>query len=247
MLRTMKPDPCSGCSDQELLPAPITLRRLQAEDCLEHLTAMLHRAFSRIGEMGIPCSGVDQVPEVTRQRIERGDCFVALSGQCIVGTITLYAPDQASDSRHYRDERVASVRQFAVDPLFQGRGLGSGMLKLAERWASRRGYAWLALDTPESASHLLDYYRSHGFRLVETLHFSGRPYRSALFTKPLLNRAASICRASVSPGRRLSISPTRRVRRLTAMWQWNNMVSRPCRPRASPWSAISGNFPRRRE
>jgi GNAT superfamily N-acetyltransferase len=164
------------------------LRRLEDADSMEYLTDLLHRAFSRIGAMGIPCSCVNQSPEVTRQRISRGDCFVALSGDLIVGTITLYPPDAASDSKHYRNDSVGTLRQLAVDPLFHGRGIGSALLRLAENWALHRGYLWLALDTPEPADHLINYYRRQGFGIKETLQFSGRPYRSVVFSKSVADR-----------------------------------------------------------
>ncbi|MCX7175099.1 MAG: GNAT family N-acetyltransferase [Proteobacteria bacterium] len=193
------PSDCLGHASRQ---GEIRLRRLKAGDSLEHLTGMLHRAYSRLGEMGIPCSCVTQTTETTRQRVASGDCFVAVSGEHIVGTVTVYAPEAASDSRHYRDARVASVRQLGVDPHIQGKGVGTALLHLAEHWARRRGYARLALDTPEPAGHLVDYYRCLGFRVVETLKFSCRPYRSVVFEKPLRHHAAAY-RCPLSPSGKL--------------------------------------------
>lgn len=170
-------------------PNQILLRRLDDGDSLEQLTEMLHRAFFRVGAMGIPCSCVSQSPEVTRQRISHGDCFVALLGDLIVGTITLYAPDPVSDSQHYRDARVGTLRQLAVDPLFHGQGIGSALLRLAEDWAMHHGYSWLALDTPETADHLIDYYQHQGFNIKETLQFADRPYQSVVFSKSVADRS----------------------------------------------------------
>lgn len=210
MQQANKPKPCSACLGHAGLPEDIRLRRLRAGDCLDQLTGMLHRAYSRLGEMGIPCSCVNQASEVTRQRIARGDCFVAVSGERIVGAISLYASDEASGSRHYRDARVASARQLGVDPYFQGKGVGTALLHLAEHWARHHGYAWLALDTPEPASHLIDYYHRLGFRVVETLQFSTRPYRSVVFAKALVHHAATHRRPLCLSGRRhaLAAMPT---------------------------------------
>lgn len=195
-----------GCNN---LHDKIQLRRLQAQDCLEHLTGMLHRAFSLMGEMGIPCSCVNQSAEVTRQRVSRGDCFVALSDGVVVGTITLYAPDNASESSYYRDERVASIRQLGVDPALQGLGVGTALIRLAERWARRRGYSCLALDTPEAAGHLIEYYRRQGFHLRESLQFSGRPYRSVTFTKTLGDPACAIRQPLCAAGGRHRLAALR--------------------------------------
>lgn len=227
-VESMKPKPPSSWDRWNFLQDKIQLRRLQPGDCLEHLTGMLHRAFSVIGEMGIPCSCVNQSPEVTRQRVDRGDCFVALSDGVVVGTITLYAPDSASDNEHYRDTRVASIRQLGVDPLMQGLGVGTALIRLAERWARRRGYTCLALDTPEAAGHLIDYYQHQGFHIRETLQFSGRPYRSVIFTKDLCNQARTSRRPLfVEGGRHLYAvlsPPVLRARRGKSI---------PCRVRAS--------------
>lgn len=224
----MKPKPPSSRDRWNFLQNKIHLRRLHPGDCLEHLTGMLHRAFSIIGEMGIPCSCVKQSPEVTRQRVDRGDCFVALSDDVVVGTITLYAPEHASDSKHYRDPQVASIRQLGVDPLMQGLGVGTALIRLAERWARRRGHTFLALDTPEAAGHLIDYYQHQGFHIRETLQFSGRPYRSVIFTKALCNQARTSRRPLfVEGGRHLHavlLPPVLRARRGKSI---------PCRVRAS--------------
>ena len=183
-----KPRAIHDSMDRMDSPGDILLRRLEDGDSIEDLTDMLHRAFSRIGAMGIPCICANQPAEVTRQRISRGDCFVALSGDLIIGTMTLYPPDPASDSKYYRNDGVGSLRQFAVDPPFHDLGIGSAMLHFAENWALRRGYLWLALDTPEPADHLIDYYQRQGFCCEETLQFAGRPYRSVVFSKSVADR-----------------------------------------------------------
>ena len=206
---------CSGG-----LPTHLRLRRLQSGDCVEQLTGMLHRAFSRLGEMGVGCSCVNQAPEVTRQRIARGECFVAASGERVVGTITLCGPDGASECHYYRDPRGASVRQLGVDPHFQGKGIGTALLYLAEHQARRLGYGRLVLDTPEPATHLVDYYHRQGFQVVDTLQFSGRPYRSVVFAKSLLHHAATDRRPAC---RRRRPSPLR-------------AMPGPCRQRPKPMS-----------
>jgi len=213
--QAIKPKPAAGLLDQPVLPKHIRLRRLKPGDCLEQLTRMLHRAFFPLWEMGIPCSCVNQTTEVTRQRVDRGECFVAVCEERIVGTVTLYAPDAASESQHFRDTRVASLRQLGVDPRFQGKGVGSALLHLAERWARLRGYDQLALDTPKRADHLFDYYQRQGFHVVETLQFSGRPYRSLIFAKSLLLPVTRRLRSKRPRGRDCKIEavagPARRI------------------------------------
>jgi GNAT superfamily N-acetyltransferase len=163
----------------------VVLRRFDpACDSYEQLTAMLHRAFARLGMMGLNCTCVDQTVDVTRQRALAGDCFVAVCNGKVVGTMTLRAPDAGSSCELYRGADVASVRQLAIDPMWQARGIGKSLLMFAEHWAATRGYAQLALDTPQPAAHLIAFYRAQGFRIVDALRFDGKRYDSAILSKP---------------------------------------------------------------
>ena len=80
----------------------ITLRRLRPDDSIDELTAMLRRAFARLGASGRNCTCVDQTPDITRQRIGEGDCLVALSGRRIVSTVTLQNADPQAEIPWYQ-------------------------------------------------------------------------------------------------------------------------------------------------
>jgi GNAT superfamily N-acetyltransferase len=163
----------------------VVLRRFDpALDSYETLTALLHRAFARLGQMGLNCPCVDQPAAVTRQRALAGDCFVAVCKGHLVATMTLQGRDPDSTCDLYRRSHVATVRQLGVDPIWQGRGIGPSMLAFAGHWAATRGYARLALDTPQPAAHLVDFYLRQGFRVVDVIHFSGKGYDSAILSKP---------------------------------------------------------------
>jgi GNAT superfamily N-acetyltransferase len=165
----------------------VVLRRFDpVQDSYETLTALLHRAFARLGQMGLNCPCVDQPPAVTRQRALAGDCFVAVCKGHLVATMTLYGRDPESACDLYRRANVASVRQLGVDPIWQGRGIGQSMLAFAGHWAATRGYTRLALDTPQPAAHLIDFYTRQDFRLVDVIHFAGKGYDSAILSKPAM-------------------------------------------------------------
>lgn len=162
----------------------VVFRRFDpARDSFDELTGMLHRAFARLGAMGLNCTCVDQPASVTKARATRGDCFVAVCDGRLIGTMTLYAPDRDSQCELYQQEEVASVRQFGVDPAWQNRGIGRLLLALADHWAATRGYAELALDTPQPAARLIAFYRGQGFRITDFTRFTGKHYDSAILSK----------------------------------------------------------------
>jgi len=165
---------------------PVHLRPWQPDDSPAALTGVLHRAFAPLAAMGLPCASAHQDVAATAKRLQRGQAFVATANQQVVGTLTVYAPIVDSEALHYRQAGVASVHQFAVEPAWQGQGVGDALLRMAERWARSQGCHTLALDTPQPARHLLAFYLRKGFELVESLHFSGRSYHSVVLSKPLI-------------------------------------------------------------
>lgn len=180
----------------------IMLRRLSVSDSPYELTAMLHRAFSHLGQMGLNCTCVDQSVEVTRERSGKGKCYVAVSDGRIAGTITVCRPDPGSKSVWYHRRSVASVHQLGVDPEFQGRGLGTALLGFAENWTRAQGYQELALDTAQPARHLLAFYKGRGYRIVESVRFPGKRYRSVILSKVVAEPDTYRAVASDLPRRR---------------------------------------------
>lgn len=161
------------------------IRRLRSSDSLEGLTQLLHRAFGELALRGIECQCASQSVALTRERVGRGDCFIAVSAGRIIGTVTLEAVDRRSSIPTYRDPATASVHQLAVDPARQGEGVGRSLIACAIAWARARRYGRLALDTPEGASRQVAWYVDRGFDVVETAHVPGRRYASVVLAKPL--------------------------------------------------------------
>jgi GNAT superfamily N-acetyltransferase len=172
-----------------------------ARDSYVALTALLHRAFRPLGAMGLNCTCVDQTVGTTRSRATGGDCYVAVCDGRLVGTMTLYATELGSACELYRRGDIASLRQFAVEPAWQSRGIGTLLIAFAEHWAATRGYAELALDTPQPAAHLIAFYRRQGFRIVDFTRFDGKRYDSAILSKPPM-----VTRTLAAWSRRLSVT-----------------------------------------
>lgn len=163
----------------------IEIRLLAEGDSIEALTEVIHAAYARLGAMGLNYTAVDQSAEVTRQRARRGVCYVAEFEGRLIGTITLQPTEPDSTCDHFRQAHVASARQFAVAPDFQGMGLGAALLEAAESWAAHNGYAEIAIDTAEPAHHLVDLYSRRGYLHVGFVQWHGKTYRSVVMSKAL--------------------------------------------------------------
>lgn len=87
--------------------------------------------------------------------IERGDVYVALEGERIVGA-----------ARTKPQEKDLYIDQIAVDPSQQGTGVGSWMLQRIDELARARGLGGLSLITAEMAVANIRLYERHGFEIV---------------------------------------------------------------------------------
>ncbi len=87
--------------------------------------------------------------------LERGDVYVALDGERIVGAV-----------RTEPRENELYIQQIAVDPSRQGTGVGSWLLVRIDELARSRGLGGLALETAEMAEANIRLYRRHGFEIV---------------------------------------------------------------------------------
>jgi GNAT superfamily N-acetyltransferase len=172
------------------------IRPLAPSDSLEALTALLHRAYARLGAMGLNYTAVDQSVEATARRVAGGHCFVAEEDGAIVGTVTVNGPHDvnqtpgARDCAWYLRRDLAHLHQLGVDPAAQGRGIGTALIAECERWAREQGFRAIALDTAGPAAHLRRRYAVLGYAHVGDAQWAGKRYRSVIMVKPLADGAA---------------------------------------------------------
>lgn len=171
-------------SAQALL-AEVEIRPLRRDDSIEELTRLLHRAYAPLARMGLNYTAADQTPATTRMRVEHGQCFVAVDGGKLAGTILVNSVVPNPLGECFGRPEVASFHQFAVATECQGRGLGSLLLAHAEGWAKRSGFAEVALDTAESAPQLVAFYVRRGYRSIAPIRWNGKTYRSIIMSKEL--------------------------------------------------------------
>src|SRR6476646_10479355 len=121
-----------ACGGGNLTVQGVTLRQLTAADDLVALTALLHRAYGALAARGMKYLASHQDAETTRRRVSRGECWLAEADGQIIGTVTLRDAAHTKGSPWYDRPGVASFGQFAVDPNWQGRGVGSMLLRRVE-------------------------------------------------------------------------------------------------------------------
>lgn len=163
----------------------LTVRTLSSNDSVVALTQLLHRAYARLGAMGLNYTAVDQTPEVTAKRIDGGQCYIAEWSGSLAGTIVVKPTYETNDCEYFTKPGVAAVHQFGVEPSLQGKGIGKALLGMSETWARERGFREIAMDTAEQASHLLSLYSSLGYKHVGFVRWPGKVYRSVVLSKAL--------------------------------------------------------------
>jgi GNAT superfamily N-acetyltransferase len=104
------------------------------------------------------------------RRIERGETYVAIRNDEVVGTITL----QWSD-RHYWGEMpddAGYVHGLAIRRAVAGHGVGRDLLRWAERQIANAGKRFMRLDCVADNHTLCEYYKQAGLAPHSTKHFT---------------------------------------------------------------------------
>lgn len=166
-------------------PVEVVVRPVADDDSIAELTTFLHHAYRHLADMGLRFFASHQTEEQTRDRLRDALCLLALSNGKVIGTICYYDPARSHGTAWYDREDVAYFAQFAVDPSLRRNGLGAALLSLVEELALEDGATELALDTAETAHHLVAYYGRRGYRLVDHVQWDVTNYRSVVLSKTL--------------------------------------------------------------
>ena len=106
--------------------------------------------------------------------IRSGNLYLSIETGICQGMIVL----NESISDEYRDiewntknERILIVHRLAVNPLFQGKGIGRKLMEFAAQHARDSGYSAIWLDVIESNQAANNLYRGMGFTKTGEFHF----------------------------------------------------------------------------
>lgn len=99
----------------------------------------------------------DESPESVADYIERGDCYIAVDKGRAVGVCMLVRTHPLT----------VEIVNLAVDPAFQGRGIGSDLISYVLRAARKEGHRRIEIATGNVENGPLHLYRSFGFEPVE--------------------------------------------------------------------------------
>ena len=162
----------------------VAIRLIKPSDSIAELTELLHRAYAALVEQDMRYLASHQDEATTRDRIEKGECYVAaLDGGRILGTVVYVGASVPEDTAYYNRPDVAWFQQFAVDPDWQGRGVGTRLMDTIERRAAETGASFIALDTSEHAADLVALYRKRGYKIVAEENWDCTNYRSVIMSK----------------------------------------------------------------
>jgi GNAT superfamily N-acetyltransferase len=157
----------------------------QTKDSFTELTELLHRAYKPLADMGLRFMATHQDDEVTKQRLQKGESFVIEHEGKLIACITLYKSKGKNRCSWYNTDGVSYFGQFAVEPVFQQRGIGSRMMDFIEEHAREQKMNEISLDTSEQAHRLIDYYTKRGYRFIQYHRWEEVNYRSMVFSKTL--------------------------------------------------------------
>ncbi|QVK21674.1 GNAT family N-acetyltransferase [Mycoplasmatota bacterium] len=166
----------------------IEIRLLKSSDSIQQLTRLLNKSYKSLYNMGLKYVAATQDDDTTVRRVQKAyKCFVGIINGKIVATISLYKPSHSTACKWYSQDFVAKFGQFAVLPGLQKIGIGRKLMNIVEHEASKiANVKELALDTAETAYHLIDYYTKKGYIYIETVSWSQTNYRSVILSKEVI-------------------------------------------------------------
>lgn len=157
----------------------------ESKDSAQELTDLLHRAYKKLADMGLNFVATYQSVEYTQNYFSKGECYVLVSGEKLLGTVFYYSSMWDNAPEIYKMSDSVLIGKFAVEPELQNSGLGSKLMDFVESLALENNKKRIVLDTSEKAHHLIDYYRNRGYEYIQHWQWPDVNYKSVILSKTL--------------------------------------------------------------
>jgi ribosomal protein S18 acetylase RimI-like enzyme len=162
----------------------LTQRRFGPQDSLADLTGLLHEAYAAHAAAGRTFFASYQTAADTGRRIARGECWIVLDGESMVGTVTIAAP-YPFPAGYPAPRPAGTYYQLAVAPAYQHRGLGRRLVALAEQRIGELAVRDVAIDTSTLATDLVAWYLKLGYHETGRWRWDVTNYESIVLGKRL--------------------------------------------------------------
>lgn len=153
--------------------------RLAQDSDVSQIRTLLNEAYKEHADKGLNYTATYQDEAETRKRMAKGRTFVLLLNKEVVGTILYYERNEITG------RKSAYLEQFAIAPKLKGLGLGSIIMDFCEQLANDEKYEAIQLNTAQPATHLVEWYKRRGYKIVAETHIEGKTYDSYIFEKTL--------------------------------------------------------------
>ena len=94
----------------------------------------------------------DETVVAINKYLPYSDVYIAKQQGKIVGVISLLPVDK----------QTIEIKNIAISPAYQGKGLGSWILKKAEEIARKGGYITIIVGTADCGTKQIQFYEKHG-------------------------------------------------------------------------------------
>lgn len=171
---------------QRNIATSISVRAFAASDDLEALTALIRAAYAKRAAVNLKYWATYQTSADTAKRLKSGHGLIAEIDSEVVGTLLVRPPQPDSEVPQFRDPFTWTLAQFAVSPVFQGRGVGRKLHQAALAHVKSNGGRTLALDTAAPAADLIEMYLRWGYSVVGECDWRPQTnYLSVVMSRPI--------------------------------------------------------------
>lgn len=139
-------------------------------DDLGMITQIVRSAYSKYKDRGIYKATINQNVEETLRRLKESGAegMVVYSNGQLVGTITVNLTkniihENLQSRFNLSGKKILTFSQYAIDPSFQGGGIGKQVLSWVENRARSLGADYLALSSAYLAEESVQYYQNRNY------------------------------------------------------------------------------------